>query len=347
MDDIWWARVEERDPAATGLFVYAVATTGVYCAPACRSRRPRRENVRFFASPDLAEHAGFRACKRCAPRTPPPERADVLAVVRACRRLAEGATVAAVVAESGWSARHLRRLFVRRCGVGMGEYARACRADAVRRGLAGASSVTAGALVGGQPPGRALYEDVAQRLGMTPGDYRAGGAGEVIVWGLGETALGDVLVAATVRGVCSIRVGRADELTHEFHAEFPSAERMRDDAALAGAMEVVGDLARGRPARKELPLDLRGTTFQMEVWDALRRIPAGRTLTYAELAREVGRPRAHRAAASACGANPVALLVPCHRIVRSDGSPGGYRWGIATKEALLTSESGVPAAREV
>lgn len=342
-DDIRWMQVVNRDRAAAGVFVYAVATTGVYCAPGCRSRRPRRENVRFFSSPALAEEAGYRACKRCVPRTPPPRHADVQAVVRACRRLAEGATPAAAVAESGWSARHLRRLFVRHCGVGMAEYARACRAEAVRRGLAGADSVTDGAGAAGLPAGRALYEDVARRLGMTPGGYLSGGSGEQIVWSIGASALGDVMVAATARGVCAVRIGEAGALERELEREFPAAERIRDDRAMAMAMAVAGDLAGGRPARQELPLDLRGTTFQMEVWEALRRIPAGRTRTYAELAGDIGRARAHRAAAGACGANPVALLVPCHRIVRADGGLGGYRWGTDRKRALLEAETGEPS----
>ncbi len=345
-DEIWWTRVKERDAAAAGTFVYGVATTGVYCAPGCRSRLPRRENVHFFASPDLAEGAGYRPCKRCSPRTPLPQQADVQAVVRACRRLAEGASVAQVVAESGWSARHLRRIFIRHCGVGMGEYARACRADAVRRELADAESVTEGARAAGEAPGRALYEDVARRLGMTPGGYRAGGAGETVVWSVGPSALGEVLVAATLRGVCAVRLGAATELATELAAEFPKADLLRDDVALASALDVVADLAAGRPARRDLPLDLRGTTFQMEVWKALREIPVGETRTYAGLAREVGRPRAHRAAASACGANPVALVVPCHRIIRSDGSLGGYRWGIDRKRELLMTEGRTPPETE-
>ena len=340
-EQIWWDRVRARDPGAAGLFVYAVTTTGVYCEPGCASRRPRAENVRFFAGAADAEAAGFRPCKRCRPRRDDELRPEVAAAVSACRRLEEGAaSVAEIAAASPWSERHLRRLFRHHTGVTMSAFARACRAEAVRAGLAGAESVTDAAHAAGTPPGRALYEDVAERLGMTPGRYQSGGDGEHIVWGLGATVLGEVLIAATARGLCAVRLGAGEELARELAAEFPRAELIRDDDALARAFAVVADLAHGRAARKALPLDLRGTTFQMEVWETLARVPAGETWTYARLAAELGRPRAPRAAASACGANPAALIVPCHRIVRADGGLGGYRWGVDAKRRLLEFEAG-------
>lgn len=340
IDDIRWTSVTERDSSAVGLFVYAVATTGVYCAPGCASRRPRRENVRFFLEPGDALAAGFRACKRCRPDSATPARPEeVVAVVAACRQIAEGQGNLAEIATSfGWSGRHFRRLFRDHTGLTLSQFQRATRAGATRLALSESESVDDGMREGGYTTSRAFYEQVGERLGMTPSSYRRGGEGETILWGVSETSLGEVLVAATRRGVCAVRLGEAPALRNELFAEFPDAEMVEDASALTTVFAVVADIAAGRPQREHLPLDLQGTTFQMEVWEALRRIPLGETWSYSHLAREAGRPSAHRAAASACGANPAALLVPCHRVVRSDGTLGGYRWGVTTKEELLKNE---------
>lgn len=340
-----WHAVESRDEAATGLFVYAVRTTGVFCRPGCSSRRPLRRNVEFFETPDEASGAGYRACRRCQPGRDPSTNPTTAAIIAACRRfeLHDDASVGEVAREVGLSERHLRRLFAQLVGVPIGSYRRSLRALRAREALRAGRSVTEAAVESGYGSFRAFYEHGARPLGMTPGRYRDGGRGERIRYTSIKTPLGVVVAASTDRGVCSVKVGpREEDLTRDLAAEFPRATLERDDNAMAAVADALARATRGGDA-STLPLDVRGTVFQIRVWGALREIPAGETRTYSDVATRIGEPRAVRAVASACAANPAALAVPCHRVVRRDGSLGGYRWGLDVKESLLAAESSVLA----
>ena len=330
-----------RDASVTGAFVYAVSTTGVYCLAHCASRRPLRRNVEFFNTASDASRAGFRACRRCRPDEQRTLEPSVAAVIDLCRRLEDGAAVdvAAFARETGYSERHLRRRFSVLIGVSVSNYARAQRAARVRETLKTTASVTEAIYQAGYGSSRAFYEHAAPRLGMSPSAFQSGGAGERITYTSRRTALGVVLAARTARGVCAVRIGRDEgDLEAELAAEFPRAHLERDDAALRELSRVLETATRGREFAA-LPLDLVGTAFQMRVWQELVNIPLGTTTTYAQVAERIGAPRAVRAVGSACGANPAALLVPCHRVVRSDGSLGGYRWGLDVKAALLELEA--------
>lgn len=349
LDDARWTAVQHRDDAATGLFFYAVRTTGIYCKPTCPSRRPLRKNVEFFVTPDAATASGFRACRRCRPDHLNTVDPTVTAIIEVCRALEEPTTeptAAALANQVGWSERHLRRVFKETTGVTMAAYARAQRADRVRAALRGGARVTDAAFDAGYGSLRAFYDHGAPRLGTAPETFRKGSPNTMIRYTVAPSALGQVIVAATEQGVCSVRLGDdADDLIAELHEDFPKATIETDsDAVLDDVVALVLDLATGRRAAVEIPLDVRGTAFQTEVWDALRTIEPGSVATYAEIAEHIGRPSSHRAVANACGANPVALVVPCHRVVRSDGSAGGYRWGTERKQALLAAEQSTAQA---
>ena len=342
LDSTRWAAVKGRDKSLDGVFVYAVTSSGVFCRPGCSSRTPRRENVAFFPGAQAARDAGFRACRRCRPEETSPRDAALDAVISLCRRLEEDpdADVATVARELGYSERHLRRRFGDVVGVSVSVYARDQRARRVRETLASSGAVSEALYDAGYGSSRAFYEHGAPRLAMAPRTYRAGGRGEAIVYTTFATPLGRVLCARTDRGVCAVRIGGDDAaLAAELASEFAQATIVRDDAALAQDATMITALARGEGEAATLPLDLRGTVFQMRVWETLRGVVRGTTLTYGELAERIGSPKAVRAVGSACGANPVALVVPCHRVLRSDGTLGGYRWGLETKEALLAAES--------
>ncbi|MFI5036697.1 MAG: bifunctional transcriptional activator/DNA repair enzyme AdaA [Acidimicrobiales bacterium] len=351
LDDARWRAVEGRDDRRAGVFVYGVNTTGVYCRPGCAARRPRRENVTFFPTPGAARAAGFRACRRCRPDASGEADPAVAAVVTACRRLeSDGvASVVALAGELGYSERHLRRLFAEVVGVSIGGYARAVRSDRARAALRRGSSVTDAVADAGYGSYRAFYEHGAPRLGMAPGRYREGGRGERIAYTSVATPLGVVVAASTAAGVCSVRLGPDEAvLTKLLADEFRNALLERDDEGLRELALVLAGAVRGERDAGRLPLDVAGTAFQIRVWEALRRIPAGETRSYSQVALEIGAPRAVRAVGSACGANPVAIAVPCHRVVRRDGSLGGYRWGVAAKARLLAAEAAPvpePAAR--
>lgn len=330
-----------REVGATGAFVYAVATTGVYCLAQCSSRRPLRRNVEFFNTALDASRAGYRPCRRCRPDEPRTLDPGVTAVVRMCRRLEDDPDldIATFAAEVGYSERHLRRRFSALLGVSVTDYTRAQRATRVRQALTSSSSVTEAIYRAGYGSSRAFYEHAAPRLGMSPSTFQSGGAGETITYTSRRTALGVVLAARTERGVCAVRIGRElGDLEAELAAEFPRARLERDDVGLSDLARALELAASGQPV-DPLPLDLAGTAFQMRVWHELTRIPRGTTLSYAQVAERIGSPRAVRAVGSACGANPAALLVPCHRVLRSDGSLGGYRWGLDVKAALLDLEA--------
>ncbi|HEX2190257.1 MAG TPA: bifunctional DNA-binding transcriptional regulator/O6-methylguanine-DNA methyltransferase Ada [Longimicrobiaceae bacterium] len=338
-----WEAVRTRDAAWDGRLVYAVATTGVYCRPSCPSRRPRRDNVAFFPTPDGAEAAGYRECRRCRPRGERPSPAEE-SVRRAREYLdahpEEGATLEQLGRVAAMSPHHLQRVFKRLVGVSPREYAAARRAERLRERLREGESVTRAGFGAGYGSGSRVYEDAGARLGMTPAAYRRGGRGVRVRWAVVPCALGRLLVAATERGVCRVALGDGDgELLDELRRELPDAELEPAGGELDGWVRAVVEAAEGRAPAPELPLDVRATAFQWRVWRALREIPAGSTRSYGEIAAAVGSPGAARAVGRACASNPVALVIPCHRAVRGDGAPGGYRWGAERKARILERES--------
>jgi AraC family transcriptional regulator, regulatory protein of adaptative response / methylated-DNA-[protein]-cysteine methyltransferase len=340
-DDACWQAVVQRRAASDGLFVTAVRSTKVYCRPSCPSRRPKRENVRFFATPDQAESAGFRACKRCRPReTARPELALVRDVCRALEAAGDAPpTLAALGARFGKSPFHLQRTFKRIVGVTPRQYAAARRMQRAKTSLRQARDVTAAIYDAGFGSSSRLYEQSARRLGMTPASYRRYGAGTAISYTIASCEFGRMLVAATERGVASIDFAASDaELETTLHREFANAEIRRDDAALRSAVESIVAGVAGKEPAQPVPLDVRATAFRIRVWDALRAIPRGETRSYSDIARVVGSPKAARAVGTACKENPVPIIVPCHRVVHEDGSLGGYALGLDRKRALLERE---------
>jgi AraC family transcriptional regulator of adaptative response/methylated-DNA-[protein]-cysteine methyltransferase len=342
-DDDAWAAVLRRDRAADGGFVYAVSSTGVYCRPSCSSKRPRRENAAFFRSPAEAERGGYRACLKCDPRGD--RGREVPAPVLRARdyldlHVDERVPLARLGREAGMSPHHLQRTFKRAFGVSPREYQDARRLARFKRSLKEGGRVTDAILDAGYGSPSRVYEKSDARLGMPPGTYRRGGQGMAIGYATADTAVGRVLVAATERGVCAVTLGDDHAaLVAGLRAEFPGARVAEGgEAAARWLAAVVASLADGADLG-EVPVDLRGTAFQQRVWRALREIPRGATSSYAEIARAIGRPGAARAVAGACAANRVALVVPCHRVVRGGGEPGGYRWGAARKRALLAGEA--------
>jgi AraC family transcriptional regulator of adaptative response/methylated-DNA-[protein]-cysteine methyltransferase len=342
LNEIRWNAVRSRDAAMTGCFVYAVRTTGVYCRPGCGARHPLRANVEFFSTNGDALAAGYRACARCRPDEVRRVDRTTDAVIATCREIERtrgGIEVGALAGQLGYSEGHLRRRFRAVVGVSLASYVREYQSDRVRETLRSGVSVTDAVFDAGYRSVSAFYERAAPRLGMTPARYRDGARGELIRYTSVETPVGIVLAASTDRGVCSIRIGRDEEvLTQDLHKEFPGALIERDDEGLSDVALILAGAIHGDADAGALPLDLAGTAFQIRVWEALRTIPAGETRTYSDVANQIGSPRAVRAVASACAANSVALAVPCHRVIRRDGSLGGYRWGLPVKEALLLAE---------
>lgn len=341
--DARWAAVLARDPAADGTFFYAVTTTGVYCRPSCGARTPRPENVVFHLTVDDAERAGFRPCRRCRPNAPVLAARLADKVAQACRFIetAEAAPrLATLATHVGLSPGHLHRVFKAVTGVTPRAYATAQRARRVRRELARGTAVTDAFYAAGFGSSGRFYEAARGILGMTPTRYRAGGADTTIRFAVGACSLGCVLVAATERGVCAIFLGDdADALVRSLQDRFPRANLIGGDAAFERLVaHVVGFV--DAPRRSfDLPLDVRGTAFQQRVWQALQAIPPGSTASYAEIARRIGAPQSVRAVAGACAANLLAVAIPCHRVVRTDGGLSGYRWGVERKRALLARES--------
>jgi AraC family transcriptional regulator of adaptative response/methylated-DNA-[protein]-cysteine methyltransferase len=341
-----WAAVLDHDRHADGSFVYAVRSTGVYCRPSCPSRRPRRDRVQFFAAPADARAAGFRACKRCQPdATVPAADPWIEKIRRACVYLSnvEGhPSLATLAARVGGSPYHLQRNFKRLVGVTPREYAEACRLRKVKGTLRRAGDITGAMLDAGYGSSSRFYERAVPKLGMAPSVYRRGGAGMQIAYAIVDSAsasLGRLLVAATTRGVCAVAMGSSDaELTGALAREYPSAAIAEDAGALARWTRAILAHLAGRGPRLDLPLDVQATAFQWQVWEALASIPYGETRTYAEVAASIGKPSAARAVARACATNPVALAIPCHRVVPAAGGEGGYRWGAGRKKALLRRE---------
>jgi AraC family transcriptional regulator of adaptative response/methylated-DNA-[protein]-cysteine methyltransferase len=340
-----WEAVVRHDRRYDGRFVYAVRTTGVYCRPSCASRRPNRRNVHFFADPTSAEAEGFRACRRCRPRAVAAEDTDLRAVRLASRmldaRLDAPPTLAELGTEVGLSPWHLQRVFKRVVGVSPREWVEARRVERLKTGLREGQTVSRAVYAAGYGSGRPVYERNRSPLGMTPATYRRGGRGLAIRYAVVASPLGRLLVAATERGVCSVRLGETDaELEAGIRAEFPEAGLTADAAGLGAWAHAIVRHLEGETPRVDVPVDVRATAFQWRVWNALRAIPAGQTRSYAEVAQAVGAPRGARAVAQACAANPVALVVPCHRVVRGDGDFGGYKWGARRKVVLLERERG-------
>ena len=343
-----WQIVLTRDRRYDGAFVYAVRSTGIYCRPSCPSRRPRRAQVSFFPKPEAAELAGFRACRRCRPsqwgKNVDPR---VAAVQRICRYLDEHpdapATLPSLARQlgDGVSAHQLHRAFKRLTGITPREYREAARVRRLQRQLKRRPHVSPAVYEAGYGSSSRVYERTDALLGMTPATYARGGKGARIAFAVLPSPLGLLLVATTERGVCRVALGeRAGDLERGLRAEFPAAEIRRD--ALGGSVGQAGarvlDYLEGREPVIDLPIDIRATAFQRLVWKALLEIPFGVTRSYQAVARSIGRPAASRAVARACATNPVALIIPCHRVVRKDGEPGGYRWGLERKRALLERE---------
>jgi AraC family transcriptional regulator of adaptative response/methylated-DNA-[protein]-cysteine methyltransferase len=334
-----WQQVLNRDRGADGRFVYAVRTTGVYCRPSCGARRPRPENVSFHASPQAAAAAGFRPCRRCRP-----EQANDNRIAAACRRLEqpEPPAIAQLARAAGWSPSRFRLHFQAATGLSPRAYAAAARDARLRGALRRPGTVTEAVYAAGFNSSGRFYAAADRALGMPPARYQRGGGESAIRFATVRGPLGWMLVAESERGVCAILLGeRPEALARQLRQEFPRARLREDRRGLKPRLETVlaGLQAPHAGALAKLPLDLQGTVFQRRVWQALRTLPAGATLSYAALARRLGAPCAARAVAQACAANRCALAVPCHRVVRADGSPGGYRWGVERKRQLLAREA--------
>ena len=341
-EDFRRAAVLARDASADGAFVYGVTTTGVYCHPSCPSRAARPERLRFFDASAEAERAGFRACLRCRADGPPPAARRAELATRACRLLEsqESPSIDDVAARLGTTRRAVQRAVRETTGLSPKAWQLAARRGRLPAIVRDNPRITDAAFDGGYGSATRFHSDARERLGMTPSALRAGGAGQMIRYALAACSFGRLLVAWTDRGVCAVALGDGDAaLADDLAARFPAATLAGDAGEGADLVRHVVDRVEGAPG-PELPLDVRGTAFQEKVWRALRAIPVGTTASYADVARSIDEPRASRAVARACGANPVAVLVPCHRVVRADGSPSGYRWGVDRKLALLEREAG-------
>jgi AraC family transcriptional regulator of adaptative response/methylated-DNA-[protein]-cysteine methyltransferase len=330
-----WASVLARDKEADGRFVTGVLSTGIYCRPSCAARHPKRSNVRFFPGGEEARRAGLRPCLRCKPDELSREQIAMEKAVRLLVEAEEPPSLEQLAAATGYSAHHFHRLFRRVTGVTPAAFARAKRAERMTETLGRSERITDAVYDSGYSGPARFYADARDRLGMTPSAWRDGGRGETIRWTIAPTPLGAMLIAATARGICRLSFEGDPSGLHDM---FPNAEIKPGGEEMAelvrGAVAAVEAPARGH----DLPLDVRGTAFQEAVWRELSRIPPGETLSYAALASRAGKPGAARAAGSACGANPIAVLIPCHRARRGDGSPGGYAWGLERKAALLAKE---------
>ena len=342
-DDVRWQAVVARDASFDGQFYYSVETTGVYCRPSCAARLAKRTNVRFHDTREDAVQAGFRPCKRCKPDQPSLDQLHAEKIAQACR-LIEGADeepkLDALAEAVGLSAYHFHRIFKQALGVTPKAYATAHRTKRVRARLGENGTVTDAIYDAGFNSNGRFYANSSEMLGMTPSDFRAGGAGQEVRFTVGECSLGPILVAASDKGICAILFGNDSEtLLRDLIAQFPRARLIGGDKVFeeltAKVVGFVEDPAKGL----DLPLDVRGTAFQHRVWDALRRIPPGSTASYAEIAEKISAPKAVRAVARACATNRIAVAIPCHRVVRSDGALSGYRGGVERKRALLDKEA--------
>src|SRR6266404_6687812 len=349
-----WDAVLARDASRDGSFVFAVRSTGIYCRPSCPARRPRREQVSFFQIPEAAEQAGFRACRRCHPRRARTDDPQIELVRQICHAIdehdEEPTTLKTLSAETGVSAHHLQRTFKEVMGITPRQYAELRRLKQFKSKVKNGSSVTDAMYDAGYGSSRGLYEKSSAHLGMTPATYGRGGRGMRIIYTIADCSLGRLLVAATARGVCSVALGDADsELITSLFAEYPKASIDSRDTVISPSLNVwlskVLEYLSGKTPRIDLPLDIQATAFQWRVWEELRRIPLGDTRSYQEIAKAIGKPKAVRAVASACAGNHVALVIPCHRVIREDKNMGGYRWGLKRKEALLQNEKNLKSTK--
>jgi AraC family transcriptional regulator, regulatory protein of adaptative response / methylated-DNA-[protein]-cysteine methyltransferase len=344
-EQVLWQAVLDRDRAWNGKFVYAVRSTRIYCRPACPSRRPNRTQVVFFESSGAAREAGFRACRRCQPDNVSAVDPRAEMIQRACQLLdaepeEDRISLSALGSALGVSPYHLQRTFKQVMGVTPRQYAEERRLARFKQQVKSGDGVTAALYNAGYGSSSRLYEKAPQQLGMTPATYRQGGRGIVVQYSILACTLGRLLVAGTERGVCAIRLGDSDEeLEESLYREFAAAEIIRNDAALHPWAEKLLQHLEGHQFQLNLPLDIRATAFQMRVWRELQAIPYGGTRSYSEVAAAIGQPLASRAVARACATNPVAVVIPCHRVVREDRSLGGYRWGIDRKRRLIEQES--------
>lgn len=342
-DDQRWRAIRANDEAADGRFFYAVKTTGVYCRPSCSSRLPKRSNVAFYDSAQQAERAGFRPCKRCLPARQTPAERDTARVVRACRLIEAADAVPSLdtlAAEAGLSRYHFHRLFKRITGLTPHQYGLAFRDQRLQSSLQRGGAITDTMLASGFNSSGHFHDTTEQTLGMSATRYRDGGPGAVIRFAVGDSALGSVLVAGTERGICAITLGDdPDTLVRTLQDQFTQATLIGDDEVFQEHVARVVGFIDAPGADLNLPLDIQGTSFQRRVWQALRGIPVGETASYAAIAARMGAPKSVRAVAGACAANKLAIAIPCHRVVRSDGSLSGYRWGVERKRALLRREA--------
>jgi len=352
-----WQAVVDRDGSLDGTFVFGVSSTGIFCRPSCPAKRPRRENVSFFDHPLQAEQAGYRACLRCRPKAVDgnPQSALVRAICRYIEQhivdqhIEDRLTLSLLAKEFRRSPFHLQRTFKSVLGVSPKAYMDACRLRQVKQNLQAGHSVTAALYAAGYGSSSRLYERTAAQLGMTPEKYRRGAVAAVVRYTIvgskfvhytiAGSPLGRMLIAATDKGICAIQFADSDqELQQGLMREFPFATRRRDDEAMSEWRENLTRLIEGQEPNPSLPLDIRATAFQRRVWEALQKIPRGETRSYGAVAKKIGMPKATRAVARACATNPVAVAIPCHRVVRQDGELGGYRWGVERKEQLLALE---------
>jgi AraC family transcriptional regulator of adaptative response/methylated-DNA-[protein]-cysteine methyltransferase len=341
--DVYWQSVLARDERFNGIFVYGVRSTGIYCKPSCPSRRPGREQVAFFPSCEAAEASGLRACLRCRPRETTRSDPRVKMVLRVCHAIEaqedDALSLDELGSRLGVSPHHLQRTFKSITGITPRQYAAAHRLKLFKSRIKDGAEVTGAMYDAGYGSSSRLYEKASEQLGMTPATYRRGGKGMNINYTIVDCYLGRLLVAATERGLCAVHFGERDDvLADSLKGEYPAAVIHQDESMLGAWVSELLHYLEGSQPHLGLPLDLQATAFQLRVWEALRRIPYGSTRSYKEVAEAIGQPTATRAVASACARNPVALVTPCHRVIRESGDPGGYRWGLERKRQLLKQE---------
>ena len=331
-----WAAVKRRDRSYDGRFVTGVLTTGIYCRPSCAARHPSRDNVRFFATGKEAREAGLRACKRCLPDDVGRDEAAVLAAIEEIKGSEGNPTLDELATITGYSPAHFQRIFKRATGLSPAAYGRALREERAREALGASSSVTSAIYDAGYESASRFYDDTKGKLGMSASEWKNGGAGRTIHWAVVETSLGPMMVAATERGVCCLSFGEGED---DLRARFPKAELVHGSDGFAALLDqVVAAVEEPALDNSHIPLDVKGTAFQQRCWQALRQIPAGETRSYGEQAAMLGNPKASRAVGGANGANNIAVLIPCHRVIAADGTLGGYAYGLDIKRELLKRE---------
>lgn len=342
--EVYWRAVQERDARFDGAFVFAVKTTGIFCRPSCTARPAKRENVEFFEAAERAELSGFRACLRCRPKQIDRSDPQVETVLKAIELISQDTEMSLddVSGEVGLSAYHFQRMFKEIIGISPKKYAEAKRMEKFKDELRGGSDVVTAMYEAGYGSSSRLYEKASENLGMTPAVYKKGGKGMNINYVITDCELGKLLVARTKRGICSVTFGdEPDAMREALNKEYPNAEIAADDKDLKNAVDAILKYLAGKNKRLVLPMDLQATAFQLQVWDFLRKIPYGETRSYSEVAEAIGDKKKVRAVAQACAKNRVAMLIPCHRVVASDGKLSGYRWGVERKKRLLENEKAV------